>query len=181
MTLFNLFVAWGFFGGIFAGYIFNRNVLGLSTFQSATFLLPIFVSGYIGLKLGLLPTNLADIWINRQLAKMSVFELRGRIEDLTYDWPPGLLLAELRSRGEDIQQHLPLVLGMLMTDDSQDKRAWWLALINGYPELARRVGWINFSDSAAECRRILIAAGLSDLDRTIQAPHSIPLQEKAVD
>ncbi len=160
MSLFDLLAVVGLTVGIEAGYFFNADILELNRFQSCVFLFPIFVGGYVGLKLGWVPYHLCSLWIHRQLAKMSVLELRRRIKEPTYEWPPGMLLAELRSRGEDIQQHLPLVLRKLMADDSEDRRTWWLALLDGYPELGQRVEWISSQDPGAVCRRKLKAAGL---------------------
>lgn len=66
---------------------------------------------------------------------------------------PNFVLLELKSRGEDIRGELPVVVGLLTSEDVPTRGRGWAALNSAYPELVEKVTGYRVTDSADECRR----------------------------
>lgn len=66
---------------------------------------------------------------------------------------PNLVLLELKSRGEDVRNELPVVVGLLTSEDIPTRGRGWAALNSAFPELVEKVADYRLNDSADECRR----------------------------
>jgi hypothetical protein len=117
----------------------------------------VIAGGLIGRWLGILPKRLMIRNARRQLAKLTVDELRQQLYKPLYSdpkcWTPNFLLLELRARGEDIMQHIDLVLNM-MEDESNLRRTFgYAALLSAYPHFANMIRGYNPSWKVEDCKK----------------------------
>lgn len=118
----------------------------------------LMVGGVAGLLLGAvvgaLPLVVALSWQGKKLRELSSDELRRHLRQhdcLT----PNLLLLELLSRGESIDDEQPIIIDLLASDDSSRRTRGWAAAQSVYPELAERLAGYAPNGSTAACREHL--------------------------
>lgn len=105
----------------------------------------------VGYVLGQLPIRWVVWRVRKQLAPFTTEQLRAALTDPKC-FTPNFLLMELRLRGEDISQHVGLVLH-LMADDAYVRRTrGYAAWLSAYPQWAKRLAGYNPGHSVAECR-----------------------------
>lgn len=111
--------------------------------------------GIVGAGLGRIPRRLTMRRARRRLARFTVEELRQQLYSPAFSptrWPPNFLLLELRARGEDLNQHVELVLSMLEADQPGQRAFGYGALLSAYPHLARGLKGYRPSASVEDCR-----------------------------
>jgi hypothetical protein len=146
-TLFHVFELAGPVLGAGTGF-----VVGLRLFGEVGCVVGLLAGGVTGFVLARLPERMVLKSLARKLAPMSAKELRAHLrsrECLTTN----IVFLELRRRGEDIHQELPIVLDMLVSDSSGRRGAGWAALSSAFPDLARKVRGYRPNESVAECRK----------------------------
>jgi hypothetical protein len=107
--------------------------------------------GYLGLRLGCAPTALVLTMISVELGRMSVEELRASLRRKPR-YIPNFVLLELQGRGEDIEQHLPVVLNLLRSEDVTDRSRGLAALRTAFPALADRIPDYRIGGPIESCR-----------------------------
>jgi hypothetical protein len=110
------------------------------------------VGGYLGFVLGRIPENKVMRAVVRQLRRKSVAELRAYLHSPKCP-TPNFVLLELRHRGEDTLQELPVVLDLLVSEDEGRRGFGWAALASAFPELAEKLRDYRIGDSIDECKR----------------------------
>jgi hypothetical protein len=108
--------------------------------------------GYLGFVVGRVPWFLALRFVARKFEKNSTAELRAELHS-PQCMILNCLLLELRRRGEDIQQELPVVLDCLVSKSEARRGFGWATLTSAYPELAAQIRDYCIKDSMEECRR----------------------------
>jgi hypothetical protein len=108
--------------------------------------------GYLGLRLGFAPTALVLTMISVELGRMSVEELRAALRRGPNRFIPNFVLLELQGRGEDIEQHLPIVLNLLRSEDVADRSRGLAALRSAFPALADRLTDYRIGGPIESCR-----------------------------
>lgn len=107
---------------------------------------------------------LLGAWVGRRIELESMRELvtelaTGTSEQLRASLKspdclaPNCVLLELKSRGEDIQRELPVIHGLLVSEDVPTRGRGWAALTSAFPELTEKVSGYRVTDTTAECRR----------------------------
>jgi hypothetical protein len=110
------------------------------------------VGGAIGFIVGRLPLLLALKLIQRSFSKKSVEDLRAMLRDPEF-LAPNTVLLELRSRGEDLEPELPVVLDMLVAPSRERRIRGWHALATAFPDRAERITDYRVDDAPEECQR----------------------------
>ena len=144
-TVFHLLSLVGFLGGSALGVLGGAKLFGVSGGIAGCLL-----GGAFGFALGQIPSLLVLRLIARDLTAKTTAELRAYLENPNCP-TPNLVLLELRSRGEDIRQELPVVLDMLSANDVG--RRGWAALTSAYLELVPQLGDYRLEDPVDECRK----------------------------
>ena len=114
------------------------------------------VVGFIGRWFWKLRMKLMVKKSRKQLAKFTVNDLRQHLYSQTFScpngWTPNFLLMELKARGEDITEHVDLILNM-MEDESLLRRVFgYGALQSAYPFLANKTREYHPKNSIEHCR-----------------------------
>src|SRR5512133_650254 len=111
--------------------------------------------GLLGAWIGRIPKRLTMRRARQRLARFTIEELRQQLYTPAFSpnrWPPNFLLLELRARGEDLNKHVELVLGMLEAEQPWQRAFGYGALLSAYPQLARGLKGYRPSGSVDECR-----------------------------
>jgi hypothetical protein len=146
-TLFHVFVL--------AGALFGFSIglsIGAKLFGVVGGIIGALAGGYLGVVVGRIPEALVLRPLVRHLKAKSTPELRAQLHSpkcLT----PNVVLLELQSRGEDIRQELPVVLDLLVSEDTGRRGHGWAALTSAFPELVEQIRDYRIGDSIDECRR----------------------------
>jgi hypothetical protein len=147
LTLFHVFML----GGLVFGFAFGLSAEA-KLFGVAGGVIGGLLGGYLGLRVGRIPELLVLRSLKRDLSSKTVPELRAYLHSpacLT----PNCVLLELRSRGEDSRQELPVVADLLSSEDVGRRGHGWAALTSAFPELVGQIRDYRIGDSAEECRR----------------------------
>jgi hypothetical protein len=91
--------------------------------------------GIFGLVCGFLPAAMMRTIVSVQLRRKSSDDLHSGECPLV-----NLATLELRSRGEDGEQHLDFVLDLLVSTHHSDRCRGWAAMLTAYPELTIEIG-----------------------------------------
>ena len=133
---------------------FGLAVVGLEFGNVFYSICGLIVGGFIGSKIGLTPLHLTMRSQRKKFSGLSVDELRNNIND-PQCFTPNFYLMELKSRGENVDEHLEVVL-KLMEDEAHPKRIrGYAALLSGFPEIINAIKGYNPSHSADKCRQVL--------------------------
>lgn len=108
----------------------------------------------LGAVIGVLPLVVALSWQGKRLRVLSSDELRRRLRESDC-LAPNLLLLELLSRGESIDDEQTIVIDLLASDDSSRRTRGWAAAQSVYPELAEQLAGYSPNGSTAACREQL--------------------------
>jgi hypothetical protein len=109
---------------------------------------------------GRLPFLAALLFARWHLRRQSPAELRQRLRGDV--WPAyHLFLTELRRRGEDVTQELPLMLPLLTAEDPVKRIHGWAILRGMYPREAERIPDYNPGDPVEMCRAKMEKGGLA--------------------
>lgn len=115
------------------------------------------VGGMAGYYIGRIPGRLQIRHERTNLAALSVEELKVELHDLSKGrlgrFTPNFLLMELIVRGQDVTEHLGLVLNLLEAEGEFSRALGFGALLSAYPDLAGQLRWYNPAQSAVECRK----------------------------
>lgn len=117
-----------------------------------------------GALLGLAVGSGVGLWIGRRCELMGLGEVVKEVMTSSSEQlraslrrsdclTPNLVLLELKSRGEDIRSELPVVVGLLTSEDVPTRGRGWAALNSAFPELVEKVADYRLTDTADECRR----------------------------
>ncbi|MCK4886443.1 MAG: hypothetical protein KAS96_03585 [Planctomycetes bacterium] len=114
------------------------------------------VVAVIGIRLWKLRMKLMVNKARKQLAELTVDDLRQHLYSRPFScpngWTPNFLLMELKARGEDITEHIDLILNM-MEDESSFLRAMRRgALYSAYPFLAYKIKGYRPEKPIEQCR-----------------------------
>jgi len=146
ITLFDVLPVIGLTFGALGGFAFGAH------FGTLTGVAGSIIGAGVGLVYGRLPFILVLKSMKRDFSGKTTEQLRTMLRDPGF-LAPNVLLFELRSRGEDLDGELPIVLDML-TAHSRDRRVrGWNALLAGFPALAEMLSDYRFNDSAEECAK----------------------------
>ena len=148
ITLFDLLQILLTIGGTVAGAASGCSMFGVVGFVGGA-----IAGGYLGAKIGGLPSRLAQWHHRKKLAPFSIEELERHLTD--FDWQsesPNYLFAELIARGADVEKHLPLVLEWLCSEDLMKRAFGYAALRTAFPETALQLGGFNEYQPAEKCR-----------------------------
>jgi hypothetical protein len=146
-TLFHVFVL---VGGVF-GFAFGLSI-GAKLFGIVGGIVGALAGGCLGVIVGRIPESLLLRSLARHLKAKSTVELRAQLHG-SKCLTPNVVLLELQSRGEDIRQELPVVLDLLVSEDTGRRGQGWAALSSAFPELVERIRDYRIGDSVDECRR----------------------------
>jgi hypothetical protein len=105
-----------------------------------------------GLIAGRIPFRLVLYWLARGLKSKSSAELRDDLHRPDCEMP-NLVLLELARRGEDIHCELPVVLDLLVSENSSRRCLGFAALTSAFPELAGQIRDYRLYESVDECRQ----------------------------
>lgn len=110
--------------------------------------------GLIGRWLGRLPTRLLIRNERRKMAHLTVDELRQHLYKPLFSggYTSNFLLLELRARGEDITEHIDLILNMLKDKSNLCRTLGYTALLSAYPHLANKMSGYNPSMPVEDCK-----------------------------
>ncbi len=113
------------------------------------------VGGLIGRWLGRIPTRIMIRNARKKMAHLTVDELRQQLYKPMFSggYTPNFLLLELRARGEDIAEHINLVLNMLEDESSIKRQIWFAALLSAYPYLVNKMRGYNPSWPVDKCEQ----------------------------
>jgi hypothetical protein len=122
--------------------------------------------GVLGFGVGQLPGYLEIRRMRRELAHLSPKEIRSRLHDPGC-WTPNYLLMELRARGEDIADELPLVLRLMESEVAHHRTKGFAALLSAYPEIARAAEGYDPTHAVGDCGR-----KVAELRRSVELKHA---------
>lgn len=146
ITLFDILPLLGAGVGLIVGVVGGDRLLGMPGVISGA-----LFGGALGFIAGHIPFVVALRMLSRELAAQPVTELRTSLRSA--DCPaPNVILLELQRRGEDIRSELPVVLEMLVSEDSGRRGAGWAALVSAFPELAALIPDYRIFDPDETCR-----------------------------
>lgn len=149
MTLYDLLTVIFTIVGVLLGVGFGR------TYGPFGGMLGAVVGGLVGGWIGRIPAKRRMRSTRKGLAKFTLEELRDQLHRSALApsrWPPNLLLMELQARGEDLNQHVELVLSMLEADPIWQRAFGYGALLSAYPSLAQSLKGYRPSASVEDCR-----------------------------
>ena len=107
--------------------------------------------GYIGFRIGCIPHALVLTKLSVNLGRMPLDELRASLKGVNR-LIPNYVLLELKCRGEDIDQHLPMILGMMVSHDADLRVRGLAALRSAFPEMAERLGDFPVNGPVMACQ-----------------------------
>jgi hypothetical protein len=107
---------------------------------------PTLVGGILGLKFGRLPLFLTIKFLRRDLSKKTVEQLRAELHNPNC-LAPNVLILELGTRGEKVEQELPVVLDLLCSPLRDRRIRGWHALASVFPERAKIISDYRIDDS----------------------------------
>lgn len=146
MTIFDIACLAALIFGLIHGADFGSRFGSVGSIVGAIF------GGTVGLILGRVPFFLALKLGQRNLSNKTVEDLRSMLLD-SEEFAPNIVLLELGSRGEDLEQDLPVVLDMLVAPSKERRRRGWHALASAFPERAELISEYRIDDTLEECRR----------------------------
>ena len=146
-TLFDLLILLSIVGGAILG-----GRAGYNYFGTIGAVVGVLTGGRGGLAIGRIPKRLALWAVRRELAAKTSDALRASLRSPDC-MTSNLVLLELQRRGEAIRPELPIVLDMLVSEDTSRRGFGWAALTSAFPELAGQVRHYRINDSVDECRR----------------------------
>jgi hypothetical protein len=146
-TLFHVLVLAGFLFGAMLGVR-----AGSALFGTVGGVVGGILGAVVGGVIGRIPELLVLRSLARDLTAKSTAELRDHLHSPNC-FTPNVVLLELRRRGEDIRQHLPVVLDLLASEDTGRRGHGWAALASAFPELVEKIRDYRIGDSVDECRR----------------------------
>lgn len=131
VTIFDCFEALGLMSGLAVGV----GVAETLTFGWLARVGIVILGALGGWFLGWVPAVLREWFGRRRLSTVTTDALRARLSDRRLDiWLPyTLVVHELRRRGEDVRIALPLVVRLLLADDSQQRYDGWQMLRVFFP------------------------------------------------
>jgi hypothetical protein len=89
--------------------------------------------------------------LHRDFSKKTVEELRTMLHDPNC-LAPNVLILELGTRGEKMEQELPVVLGLLCSPMRDRRIRGWHALASVFPERAKIVSDYRIDDPVEKCQ-----------------------------
>lgn len=98
----------------------------------------VIIGLFIGRFIGNIPFILVIKQLQRKFADDSISELRKKLNDPAC-MIPNIILLELLSRGEDVTKDLPVVIGLLQSDETSKQGFGWAALTSAYPNLVKEI------------------------------------------
>jgi hypothetical protein len=149
MTLYDLLTIIFTLAGVLLGVGFGRTYGPFGGMVGAA------VGGLVGGWLGRIPAWRRTRNTRKGLAQFSLEELRQQLYRPALApnrWPPNLLLMELQARGEDLNEHVELILSMLEADPPWQRAFGYGALLSAYPHLTHGLKGYRPSASVEDCR-----------------------------
>ncbi len=110
------------------------------------------IGALAGLLLGRLPYSAASWAARRKLEQASSQALRERLRSGKEYFIAHLLLAHLMKRGEDVSGELPVIVGLIKSASSEQRRFGWAALKFAFPDNASKLAGFDPRDSVEKCR-----------------------------
>jgi hypothetical protein len=117
-------------------------------------LLGFIVGAFVGCICGYVLVAAILHWSTRDVRSKTTEELRELILS-GKTFTPNFVLLELASRGEDIEIYLPRILDMLVTENPDIRRLWWVALVSAFPEQADRLPDYRPAAPLETCRKVV--------------------------
>lgn len=112
--------------------------------------------GVAGYYLGCIPRRLSIRHERAKLAALSVGDLKAELHNLSEGrfgrFTPNYLLMELIARGQQVSEHVGLVLNLLESEGQFSRMLGFGALLSAYPDLARQLHKYNPGQSTGECK-----------------------------
>lgn len=105
-----------------------------------------------GALIGQVPLVAGMLLVGRRYEKMTTDALREHLHNAECA-APNLVLLELRRRGENIEDQLPLLQQMLGSEDVQQRTRGWAALRSAFPERAAQMAGYSPFGTIDECRK----------------------------
>ncbi|HTS18772.1 MAG TPA: hypothetical protein VMP11_14455 [Verrucomicrobiae bacterium] len=105
----------------------------------------------IGVYLGSLPKRATIRRERRKFSQLTVGQLREGLYD-SKCMTPNYFLMELKSRGENVQEHFALVVRMMESDSFLRRQFGYAALLSAFPDQARKLRHYRPAESPEVCR-----------------------------
>jgi hypothetical protein len=150
-TGFHVLMVVGLVAGLWLGWTGGKIALG--TFGG---ILGAAVGAWLGFLMGQMPLYFGIRLYGRRFASQTTEKLKESL--IAGQAPPNLGLLELQRRGEDIRSYLPMLLDMLVAEDTSLRGFGLAALASAFPDLAKQINDYRITDSVESCR--LKTAGL---------------------
>lgn len=162
MTLYDLLAIVCLFMGIAFGSLLGHIHILLGVLGAVA-------GGFAGWRIGRVPTRRMVTDKRRKMLKYTNDELVKRLYDRQYFdsecLTPNFLLQELRTRGEDVQGHVDLVLDLLECDSPIIRACGYGAMLSVYPHFQKYIRGYRADKSIEDCR-MRVARLREKLERT---------------
>jgi hypothetical protein len=149
ITLYDLITILLTITGILVGFCIANEYSAILGIAAAIF------GGLLGRWLGRIPTRIMIRNERNKMARLTVDELRQQLYKPLFSggYTPNFLLLELRARGEDISEHISLVLNLMENESDFRRRVGFAALLSAYPYLVNKMRGYNPSWPVDKCKQ----------------------------
>ncbi len=154
LNAFNMLRFVALVGGVLLGAKFGYSYLGV-----VGMLLGALCGGGVGWFVGRVPWLVASRLTQKSLELVDSQRLRERLRNGSEYFISHLLLAHLMARGESIDDELPVIVGLLISESGDKRRFGWEALKFAFPTSAAKICEFVPSDSLEKCRAVVAKLG----------------------